>query len=85
VLADEAEGRVIARDVAVNAFMAAGVALTRAFEENRRTVIDEVRAAKDAREAALILRTYEKRVRRGFANALTDLADAADPALAAAQ
>ncbi len=85
VLADEAEGRVIDRSVAATAFMAAGVALSRAFEENRRVLLEDLRTAKDQREAGLVIRAYEKKIRAGFASGLADMAAAADPALAAAQ
>ena len=85
VLADEAEGRVISRDTAVNAFTSAGIALVRAMEEARMVAVDEVRAANDVREAVLAMRKYENLVRAAFANRLTEFAVAAEPELAAAE
>lgn len=85
ILAEEAEGRLISRDVATAAFMSAGVALTRALEEGRRTLIDDLRSAPDARAAATVMRDYERAVRTGFANALAEFAAAADPQTAAAE
>src|SRR6185369_11241549 len=85
ILAEEAEGRLISRDVAVAAFMSAGVALTRALEEGRRTLVEDLRAAPDARAAAALMRDYERTVRTGFANALAEFAAAADPQTAAAE
>lgn len=85
VLADEAEGRVINRDTAVNAFTTAGIALVRAMEERRMAAIDEVRAANDVREAVLAMRKHENAVRAAFANALTEFAVTSEPVLAAAE
>lgn len=85
VLADEAEGRVINRDTAINAFTTAGIALVRAMEEARMTAVDEVRAANDVREAVLAMRKYENLVRSAFANRLTEFAAGEEPALAAAE
>ena len=85
VLADEAEGRVISRDTAVNAFTSAGIALVRAMEEARMVAVDEVRAANDVREAVLAMRKYENQVRAAFANRLTAFAEAVEPELAAAE
>ena len=85
ILADEAEGRSIPKDVAINAFITAGLALTRAFEENRARAVDAIRASVDPREGSAAMREYETAVRTAFANALTDFAASADPALAAAE
>ena len=85
VLADEAEGRVINRDTAVNAFTTAGIALVRAMEEARMVAVDEVRAANDVREAVLAMRKYEALVRSALANSLTDFAASSEPVLAAAE
>ena len=85
VLADEAEGRVISRDTAVNAFTSAGIALVRAMEEARMVAVEELRAANDVREAVLAMRKYENQVRAAFANRLTEFAVAAEPELAAAE
>lgn len=85
ILAEEAEGALINRDVATAAFMAAGVALIRALEEGRRTVIEDIRAAADTRAADLVMRKYETQIRTGFAQALTEFAAAADPIAVAAE
>lgn len=74
ILADEAEGRLIPRDVAVNAFMSAGTALVRSMEEKRRGLVDAIRASRDTREADLAVRSYETAVRQAFAGALNELA-----------
>lgn len=85
VLADEAEGRVINRDTAINAFTTAGIALVRAMEEARMVAVDEVRAANDVREAVLAMRKYENLLRASFANSLSEFATASTPELAAAE
>lgn len=85
VLADEAEGRVISRDTAINAFTTAGIALVRAMEEARMGVVDAVRAAPDARGAVMAMQNHEKAVRTAFANALSEYAAASEPVLAAAE
>lgn len=85
VLADEAEGRVINRDTAVNVFTTAGIALVRAMEEARMVAVDEVRAANDVREAVLAMRKYENLIRGAFASSLTEYAAASAPLLAAAE
>lgn len=76
ILADEAEGRTIPKDVAVAAFMTAGVELTRAMEEQRRAVVEAMRAARDPREADLAMRAYERAVRAAFSHSLANLAEA---------
>lgn len=81
----EMEGRLIDKDVARMAFQSAGAALVRALEDNRRRTIDEIRFARDGREADLVMRKYETTLRAAFASALTDLALAADPVALAAQ
>jgi hypothetical protein len=78
VLADEAEGRVIDRATAGAAFMAAGIALTRVMEEKRRGLIEQLRAARDNREAELAMRQYERSVRTGFADQLERIAGEAE-------
>jgi hypothetical protein len=84
VQADEAEGLVINRDTAVHAFRSAAVALNSAFDQGRRAAVEAIRAAKDAREADLAMRAYERAVRAAFASALTDIvavaAESAAPA-----
>lgn len=85
ILAEEAEGRLIDKDLAVQAFMAAGVALMRAMEEGRRKVVDDIRAARDSRTADMALADYQTAMRAAFANSLADLAIAADPMAQAAQ
>lgn len=85
ILAAEAEGRVIGRDAAINAFVTAGIALVRAMEESRVLAVDEIRAAVDNRAALQAMKTYERNLRTTFANALTDFAQAEEPALAAAE
>ncbi len=85
VLADEAEGRVINRETAINAFTSAGIALVRAMEEARMVAVDEVRAANDVREAVLAMRKYENLLRASFANSLSEFATASTPELAAAE
>lgn len=85
ILAEEAEGRLIDKDVAVRAFMASGVALLRSMEEGRRKAVDEIRAARDSREADIAMRKHETAMRAAFANALAELAIVADPVALAAQ
>lgn len=85
ILADEAEGRSIPKEAAASAFMAAGAALVRSLEENRRLAVETVRAAKDTREADLAMKAYERALRTAFAGALADIAAAATPETAAAQ
>jgi len=85
VLAAEAEKQVVNRDAATNAIVAAGIALLRAMEERRVLAVDEIRAAPDTREALIAMKRHEREIRTRFANALTDLAGASDPALAAAE
>ena len=84
IRADEAEGRVINRDAAVNAFVTAGIALVRAMEEGRVLAVDEIRAAADTREALAAMQRHERAMRTAFANSLTEFAVASEPALAAA-
>lgn len=84
IQAEEAEGRLIPREKATGAFMAAGAALVTAQEEGRRGLIDKIRAAPDARSADLALRSYETAVRTAFATSLTEFAALADPDTAAA-
>lgn len=79
IQAEEAEGRLVPREVAIAAFMAAGTALVAAMEQARRGLIDEVRAAKDGREADTAVRRYERAMRAAFASSLTDYAAAASP------
>jgi hypothetical protein len=76
ILADEAEGRMLPRQAAANAFIAAGAALVRTLEEQRRPLIDAVRAARDHREADLAVKAYERTLRAKFASSLADLAAA---------
>ncbi|PHY20918.1 hypothetical protein [Caulobacter sp. BP25] len=85
IRAQELEGRLIDKDVAQLAFQAAGVALMRAMEDNRRRTLDDIRVARDGREADQAMRKYETTVRAAFASALSDLALAADPVALAAQ
>lgn len=85
ILAAEAEGRVIGRDAAINAFVTAGIALVRAMEEGRVLAVDEIRAAVDNRSALQAMKVYERNLRTTFANTLTDFAQAEEPALAAAE
>lgn len=85
IKADEAEGRVINRDAAVNAFVTAGIALVRAMEEGRVLAVDEIRAAADTREALAAMQRHERSMRTAFANSLTEFAVASEPALAAAE
>lgn len=81
----EMEGRLIDKDLTRMAFQSAGVALLRALEDNRRRTVDDIRVARDGREADQVMRKYETTVRAAFASALTDLALAADPVALAAQ
>lgn len=83
VLAEEAEGRLINRDVAINAFMTVGASIVQAFEQHRRQAIEEVLAAKDERAAALAMKAYERRVRAALAGSLASIADQAEAAAVA--
>jgi hypothetical protein len=85
VLADEAEGRVIKRETAINAVTTAGIALVRAMDEARMVAVDGVRAADDVREAVLAMKKYENTLRAAFANSLSEFAVASEPELAAAE
>lgn len=85
ILAEEAEGRVISRDTAVNVFVTAGIALVRAMEEARVLAVDEIRAATDTRGALLAMQRHERSIRTAFANSLTEFAQVEEPALAAAE
>lgn len=85
IKADEAEGRVINRDAAVNAFVTAGIALVRAMEEGRVLAVDEIRGAADTRAALAAMQRNERAMRTAFANSLTEFAVASEPALAAAE
>jgi hypothetical protein len=84
ILAQEAEGRLLDKAVAMQAFMAAGAALVRALEDGRRKAVDSVRAAKSSREADLAMRAHEHAVRAAFAEALKDLAGEVQPEASAA-
>ena len=55
------------------------------MEESRVLAVDEIRAAADNRAALQAMKTYERNLRTTFANALTDFAQAEEPALAAAE
>lgn len=81
----ELEGRLIDKDLTRMAFQSAAVALLRALEDNRRRTVDDIRVARDGREADQVMRKYETTVRAAFASALSDLALAADPVALAAQ
>lgn len=81
----EMEGRLIDKDLAKAAFQSAAVALLRALEDNRRRTVDDIRVARDGREADQVMRKYETSVRAAFASAVSDLALAADPVALAAQ
>lgn len=83
IRADEAEGRVINRDEAVSAFMAAGVALVRAFDQGRVLAVDEIRGAADSREALAAMQRYERSVRATLVESLRDLAPDPVPTFAA--
>lgn len=85
VLAAEAEGRSIRKEVAVSAFRAAGVALARTLEEKRASAIEALASPLAARAADLAMRAYEREVRAAFAASLMDIAASADPQAMAAQ
>lgn len=80
VLADEAEGRVVNRDVAISAFMTVGASIVQAFEQHRRQAVEELLAAKDEREALIVMRAHERRIRAALAASLTGIADQAEQA-----
>lgn len=85
IKADMAEGRVIDRAAAENAFVTAAVALVRAMEEGRVLAVDEIRGAADTRAALAAMQRHERAMRTAFANSLTEFAVASEPALAAAE
>ncbi len=85
VLAAEAEGRSIRREVAVSAFRAAGVALRSALEERRTSLIDALGSPLAPREADLAMKAYERAVQSAFASSLMDVAASANPQAMAAQ
>jgi hypothetical protein len=84
VLADEAEGRVINRDVAINAFRTVGAAIVQAFEQHRRQAVEELLAAKTEREAAIVMKGHERRIRQALAGSLSQIADQAEASAGAA-
>lgn len=85
ILAEQAEGKLISRDDAVSAFTAAGIALTRAFEEGRLVSVDDIRAAPERRDALLAMKAYERKVRLAFVQALREIASDAVSEVVAAE
>lgn len=79
VRADREEGLVILKADAVLAFQAVAAELIKGFDTQRRSIVQKIRSAGDARQAEIVMRNdYERTLQVLIVRALGDMAELAE-------